>query len=182
MTDSTAPSVAGRIWYVLGGIVSVVVGFFAISFPGLTALALTKLIGAFILVAGAFLLFAALFGRARQHRLLDFVSAVLRLIVGFLIMTNVIQGLLALTLLLAAVFVAEGITSSVLAIKLRGKNPAWTWMLLNGIAALVLGVMLLAKFPTDAAWAVGLLFGINSIFTGVSLLAFGIALPKAQDA
>ena len=182
MTAPTAPSLAGRIWYVLGGIICILVGFYATSFPGPTALAITKLVGLFILVSGAFLLFAALFGKARQHRFLDLLSAVLRLLVGVLIMGNLITGLLALTLLLGAVFIVEGIYSTVLGLKLRGKNGAWIWMLLNGVAALVLGAMLFAKFPSDAAWAVGLLFGINSIFTGVSLLAFGIALPKAQDA
>jgi uncharacterized membrane protein HdeD (DUF308 family) len=179
---TTAPSVAGRIWYVLAGIVCILVGFFAIGRPGLAALAITQLIGAFILVSGAFLLFAALFGKARQHRFLDLLSAVLRLLVGVVIMANLITGLLALTLLLGAVFIVEGIYSTILGLKLRGKNGAWIWMLLNGIAALVLGGMLFAKFPSDAAWAVGLLFGINSLFTGVSLLAFGIALPKAQEA
>jgi uncharacterized membrane protein HdeD (DUF308 family) len=182
MSTTTAPHAAGRIWYVLGGIVCILVGFFAIGRPGLAALAITQIIGAFILVSGAFLLFAALFGKARQHRFLDFVSAVLRLLVGVLIMGNLIKGLLALTLLLAAVFVVEGIYSTVLGLKLRGKNSAWVWMLLNGVAALVLGFMLFAKFPSDAPWAVGLLFGINSIFTGVSLLAFGAALPRATEA
>lgn len=181
MSNSAAPSVAGRIWYVLGGIVCILVGFFAIGRPGLAALAITQLIGAFILVSGAFLLFTALFGKARQHRILDFLSAVLRLLVGLLIMGNLAKGLLALTLLLAAVFVVEGIYSTVLGLKLRGRNPAWIWMLLNGVAALVLAGMLYAKFPSDADWAIGLLFGINSLFTGASLLAFGIALPKAQE-
>jgi uncharacterized membrane protein HdeD (DUF308 family) len=67
-------------------------------------------------------------------------------------------------------------------LQLRAKNPAWIWILLNGFVALVLGGMLLAKFPGDSEWAIGLLFGINSVFLGFSLIMFAAALPKAQDA
>jgi uncharacterized membrane protein HdeD (DUF308 family) len=42
--------------------------------------------------------------------------------------------------------------------------------------------MLLAKFPSTAEWAIGLLFGLNSIFLGISLITFGSALPRAQEA
>lgn len=184
MENTSAPSqhAAGRIWYVLGGILCIFVGFYAIGRPGLAALAITQVIGIFTLVSGVFLLFSALFGKARQHRLLDFFSAALRIIVGLLILGNVVKGLLALTLVLGAVFVVEGIFSIALAFKLRGKNPAWGWVLFSGITALILGGMLFAKFPADAAFALGLLFGINSIFTGMSLVMFGTALPRAQEA
>lgn len=182
MTDSAPQHSAGRIWYVLGGILCIFVGFYAIGRPGMAALAITQVIGIFTLVSGIFLLFAALFGKARQHRLLDFFSAALRIVVGLLILGNIVKGLLALTLVLGAVFVVEGIYSLALGFKLRGKNPAWGWVVFNGLMALILGAMLFAKFPSDAAWAIGLLFGINSIFTGVTLATFGMALPRAQEA
>lgn len=179
---STPPHAVGRIWYVIGGIISILVGFYAIGRPGLASVAITQVIGIFTLVSGAFLLAAALFGKARQHRLLDFFSALLRLVVGFLLLTNVIKGVLALTLLLGAVFIIEGVHGTVLSLKLRGKNGAWGWVLVNGLASLILGIMLLAQFPSTAVWAVGLLFGINSIFLGASLLGFAAALPKAHEA
>lgn len=182
--ENTQPSshAAGRIWYVIGGVISIIVGFYAIGRPGLAAIAITQVIGIFSLVSGAFLLAAALFGKARQHRVLDFFSALLRLLVGVLLLANVIKGVLALTLLLGALFIVEGVHGTVLSLKLRGKNAAWGWVLANGLASLVLGIMLLAQFPSSAVWAVGLLFGINSIFLGVSLLGFAAALPKAQEA
>jgi uncharacterized membrane protein HdeD (DUF308 family) len=52
---------------------------------------------------------------------------------------------------------------------------------LNGVVALILGGLLLAKFPSDADWAIGLLFGINSVFLGLSLIMFGAAIPKATE-
>ncbi len=181
-TNTPPAHSVGRIWYVLGGILSIFVGFYAIGRPGLAAIAITQVIGAFTLVSGVFLLSAALFGQARQHRILDFFSAALRIVVGLMLMINIIKGVLALTLVLGAVFIVEGVYATVLGLKLRGKNPAWVWMLINGLAALLLGGMLLAKFPSTAEWAIGMLFGINSIFLGISLVAFGSTLHRAEEA
>lgn len=171
-----------RIWYILGGILSILVGFYAMNRPGLATLAVTQVVGIIALASGVVLFLAAVFGKARQHRLHDFFSAALRIIVGLLLVSNVLKGVLVLTLVLGSVFVIEGIYGLVLGVKLRGKNPAWGWVVFNGLAALVLGVMLIAQFPGSAIWAIGLLFGINCIFSGATLIAYGAALPKAQEA
>jgi len=75
----------------------------------------------------------------------------------------------------------EGNFGVIFALKFRGKNPAWIWLLLNALAAFVLGGMLLAHFPSDAAWAIGLLFGINSLILGVSLIMFAVAMPRLEE-
>lgn len=172
----------GRMWYYGGGLISLLVGGFAMARPGVTSVAIAQIIGIFCLVSGAILLASALFGKAKKHRILDFFSAALRVIVGLLLIVKVVQGVMALTLVLAAIFIAEGIFGALLAFQLRGKNPAWIWVLLNAAVAVVLGGMLLAKFPTDADWAIGLLFGINSLFLGVSLVMYAYLMPQAKVA
>lgn len=171
-----------RIWYVLGGVLSIFVGFYAMGRPGLATLAVTQVVGIIALASGIVLFFAAVFGKARQHRWLDFFSAVLRIAVGLMLVGNVLKGMLVLTLVLGAVFIVEGVGGLVLGFKLRGKNPAWGWVVFNGLTALVLGGMLIAQFPDSAIWAIGMIFGINCIFTGATLIAYGTALPKAQEA
>ena len=173
---------SSRIWYILGGILSIFVGFYAMGRPGLATVAVTQVVGIIALASGLVLFVAAVFGKARQHRLFDFFSAILRIVVGLLLVANVLKGVLILTLVLGSVFIIEGIYGVVLGLKLRGKNPAWGWVVFNGLAALVLGIMLIVQFPGSALWAIGLLFGINCIFTGATLIAYGSALPKAQEA
>ena len=80
-------------------------------------------------------------------------------------------------MLLAAVFVAEGIFKIVTAIKIppmSGKG----WLVFGGIIAIALGLLIWAKLPSDAIWAVGLLVGINLIFGGVSMVSMASALKK----
>jgi uncharacterized membrane protein HdeD (DUF308 family) len=171
----------GAVWYYIGGILSVIVGFAAITAPYLFSALVAQFIGIFCVVSGVFLLFSAIFGKTQNHRVLDFFSAILRLVVGLTLLANLVAAVMALTLLLACIFLAEGMVGVFYAFKLKGKNSAWVWILLNGVVALILGGMLLAKFPSDAPWAVGLLFGINSIFLGFSLIMFASALPNAKE-
>jgi uncharacterized membrane protein HdeD (DUF308 family) len=52
----------------------------------------------------------------------------------------------------------------------------------NSLGALALGFLMFIRIPSDAPWAIGLLFGINSIFLGISLVMYGIGLKQAREA
>ncbi len=181
-TDTTEQQTKGRIWFIAGGVLSVAFGALAITIPCVTTVMIAKMVGYFLLASGAVLLATGLFGKTRKHRLLDIATGILRMVLGIVFVGNLIKTIVVLTLFLAAMFAVEGLFGIVLAFKLRGKNPAWGWVLFNSLGALVLGVMLLARFPSDAAWAIGLLFGINSMFLGISLVMYGLGLKQAKEA
>ncbi|MFZ4776859.1 MAG: HdeD family acid-resistance protein [Terrimicrobiaceae bacterium] len=169
-----------RGWLIFGGILSLLVGVFAISAPGLFSFVLTQLIGALCLVTGVISLVQALFGKNRHHFFLSLVSAIIRIAAGSALFVYTTSGMAALTLILAIVFLSEGIVCIATSLKIR-TNPAWVWLLLNGIVALILGGMIYARWPVDAAWIVGLLYGIQSIFSGSAMLMLGFsAKPEAN--
>jgi uncharacterized membrane protein HdeD (DUF308 family) len=172
----------GRIWFSIGGVLSVLAGIVAIAVPCVTSVVIAQFIGILCVVSGAFLLATAIFGKEIQHRVFNVFAALLRIALGVIFLGNLFSAVQVMTLFLAAVFVAEGIFGLVLGFQLRGKNSAWIWVILNGVASLLLGGLLFAKFPSGAPWAIGLLFGINSLFLGVSLLMYGISSPKAPTA
>jgi uncharacterized membrane protein HdeD (DUF308 family) len=163
----------GRLWFILGGVLSLLVGLFAIAAPGLIAYVLTQFLGALLLVTGVVGLFQAIFGKNTTHRVLSFFSAVVRTAAGSALFFFTVAGMATLTLLLAAVFLAEGIFCIVASLRMRS-NPAWIWLLLNGIVAIILGGMIYAQWPSDSDWAIGVLFGIQSLFNGATLLALGL--------
>ena len=82
---------------------------------------------------------------------------------------------------MAIVFVTEGIVCIVTSLRLR-QNPAWVWLLLNGIVALILGGMIYARWPLDAAWIIGLLYGIQSLFSGSAMLVMGLSAKVPENA
>ena len=91
-----------------------------------------------------------------------------------------LTGLLTLTILLAALFFAEGIMEIFMAFRVR-PHDGWGFLLLSGIAALAVGVLIAIDLPGSATWALGLLVGINLLFTGSSYVALALAGRKARE-
>lgn len=158
-----------RGWLVFFGIFSLIVGIFAIGFPYVMTVAIEQVIGIILVATGVFSLGGILFGDNKEHRVATTILAIIRLLAGLAMLVYIAQGVLALTVVLAAFFFAEGVTFLISAFAMRS-NKAWLLVLLNGIVAIVLGGMILSGFPGTAAWVIGLLYGINAIFYGVSLL------------
>jgi uncharacterized membrane protein HdeD (DUF308 family) len=165
-------------WFLFSGALSVLVGIFAIAAPCLFTFVLTQLFGALCLVTGVVALFQALMGKNPPHRFFSTLSAVIRIAAGSVLLFFTVAGVAALTLILAAVFLSEGIVCIVTSFRLRA-NPAWIWLLLNGLVALLLGGMIYAKWPLDSTGIIGLLYGIQSLFSGTAMLLMGFSAKRA---
>ena len=175
---TAASSVPSRGWLAFAGILSTLVGIAAIAAPALFSVILTQILGVFCLVSGVVSLGLAIFGKDRPHRFLSGLSGIIRIAAGAALLFCAVAGVVVLTLVLAAVFLSEGIVCIFTSLRMRS-NPAWFWLFLNGVVALVLGGMIYAKWPIDAAWVVGLLYGIQSVFSGVSMLMLAMVGRKA---
>ncbi len=178
---SPAERVSGRNWYFIAGGLSALAGIFSIARPGVASFAIEQFLGIVLIASGIVLLLSAIFGKAEKHRVLDLVSSGLRLLVGILLIAKALNGMIAVTFILASFFIVEGIFGALFALKFRRKNSAWIWILLNAVVAFILGGMLFAHFPSDAAWAVGLLFGINCLALSLSLIMFAVAMPRIDE-
>lgn len=165
-----------RKWILAAGALSLLVGIAAIAAPGLVGLFLTQLLGAFLFIGGAMALGTAVFGKNQHHRWVSALSALIRVAAGLALFLFTVPGLLAITLVLAAAFAAEGIVCIGGALMMR-PAAGWAWILLNGIVALLLAGMIYARWPADSMWVVGVLFGIQSLFSGSAFLALGFGTP-----
>jgi uncharacterized membrane protein HdeD (DUF308 family) len=117
-------------------------------------------------------------GRVRWLR---FAEAVLSLLAGLCIVIFPLTGTLTLTFFLAAWFFATGVLLVVAAFQARGRPGVWL-LGLNGALSLVLGILIVAKLPSSAAWAIGLLAGVNLLFWGVRALVAASLLKRVAAA
>jgi uncharacterized membrane protein HdeD (DUF308 family) len=56
------------------------------------------------------------------------------------------------------------------------------WLLLSGVASLLLGIMIWAEWPVSGVWVIGLFVGIDLLFYGWWLVSLALAarhLPAA---
>ena len=89
-----------------------------------------------------------------------------------------LTGIVTLTVLLAAMFIAQGVLEVGMAFRIR-PHAGWVWMLIAGISALAVGVLIIAHLPSSAAWAIGLLVGIALIMSGWAYLLLPMAVARA---
>jgi uncharacterized membrane protein HdeD (DUF308 family) len=169
-----------RLTVMVGGVVLVLLGLAAILAPYVTGVAISLVLGG-LLVVGALVHTAAAFS-AQGWRGSVF-AVFLGLLYGFagiMMLANPTLGLVALTLVLAVYFLAEGIVQLVMGLRLRA-NENWGWLLTSGIVSVLLSSLILLGFPASADWAVGLLFGVNLLTSGLALVMIGMAAPSAKE-
>ncbi len=168
---------ASRGWLIIGGVVSIVVGFIAMGSPYFFSVIIAQYLGIAALVIGVISLFMAIVGKHGGHRLAEALSGVIRIVAGIILLRCIGSSVAIITLILAGYLAAQGVVAILGAVKLRG-NDGWIWSLVNGLASLVLGLMVFSRWPNDSASILGLLFGIHTLFSGVSLLMLGLASRK----
>ena len=179
-TSIAARLSAHRGWLLVLGIVYGIVGWVAIGYPMAATIAIELLLGYMLLVAGIISVVGAFFSGNWKNLVLILLSGILYLIVGFLLVTNLKEGIIALTLLLAAFLFVEGFFKIINALQVKpAKN--WIWILVSGIASVILGIMIWAEFPESSAFVIGLLFGIYFLINGFGLIMFSFALKDVGN-
>jgi uncharacterized membrane protein HdeD (DUF308 family) len=89
--------------------------------------------------------------------------------------------LASLTLLVAAIFLVEGITEVVTFFQFSS-IPGSGWTLFDGIVTIFLAYMIWRPWPVSSVWAIGTLVGVNLIFSGFTRLMYSVGAKKAIQA
>ena len=161
-----------RTWKTLRGIgiAAIVIGAIAILLPELFSLGAAVFVGIVLVIVSAFLAAAAFAAHGVGSFLARLAWALLTFVVGLWLILEPHNGTLTLTLVLGIYFLLMGLTRVTVAFLGRGQ-PNAIWVGLSGICGVIIGILVLAKFPSSADWAIGLLIGIDLIFLGWSLIS-----------
>src|ERR1700689_1669206 len=162
-------------FFLIEGIVLVMLGVIAICVPPLATVTVEILIGWLILLSGVLGLVMTFQTRGSPGFGWSLLSAVVGILVGIVLLIWPLSGVLSLTLMLTVFLVLEGIVSIMYALAHRRESSSrWELMLVSGIVDLILAGLILAGLPGTAAWAIGLIVGINLLFGGVALVAIAL--------
>jgi uncharacterized membrane protein HdeD (DUF308 family) len=155
------------------GIIAIVIGCIAILIPAVASVGTAIFIGWILLIAGAFLVAAAFSAHSVGSLLLRLLWAAITVIVGLWLIVEPHNGTLTLTFVLGVYFLFMGLTRITVAFLGRGQ-PNAGWVGLSGVCGLLIGILVLVKFPSSADWAIGLLVGIDLIFAGWTLTSIAL--------
>jgi uncharacterized membrane protein HdeD (DUF308 family) len=166
--------------FLVEGIVLVVLGLLAIVLPPIATLAVEILFGWLFLLSGVVGLVTTFWMRQAPGFWWSLLSAVLAIGAGLILLTRPAQGVLTLTIVIGAYFLAEGVATIMYALEHRRElSERWTWMLFSGVLDILISAMIIIGLPGSAEWAIGLLVGINLLFGGASLIGVALAARKA---
>jgi uncharacterized membrane protein HdeD (DUF308 family) len=157
----------------LVGVLAILLGCVAILVPAVAAVGTAIFIGWLLLFVGAILVAAAFSAHSVGTLVLRLVWAILTVIVGLWLIVEPHNGTLTLTLVLGIYFLFMGLTRTTIAFVARGQPNAGL-LGLSGVAGILIGVLILARFPSSADWAIGLLVGIDLIFAGWTLTSVAL--------
>jgi uncharacterized membrane protein HdeD (DUF308 family) len=166
--------------FLFEGILLSVIGLAAMIVPPLASLAITIFLGWMFLVSGIAGLFATYWARNMPGFWWSLISAALAVLAGGILLARPMQGVLTLTIVIGAYFLAEGVATIMYALEHRKElSGRWSWLLIAGLMDLVIAFFIIAGLPGSAEWAIGLLVGINMLFGGATLIGMALAARNA---
>jgi uncharacterized membrane protein HdeD (DUF308 family) len=165
---------------ILWGVSLIVLGMFALASPLVAAVAVSVLVAWLILLAGVVHLVVAFHSREAGSVIWRLLVGLAYLCFGVYLIARPVAGVAGLTLLLASLFLVEGIFNVVLFFR-APSNLRSSWFLLDGIVTLLLGLMIYMQWPSSSAWAIGTLVGVSLIFSGVARVMVALTVRKVAS-
>jgi uncharacterized membrane protein HdeD (DUF308 family) len=162
------------------GVLLIVLGMAALGSPFLAAVAVNVAIAWLIVLAGAVHVILAFRAHGAGSMIWKLLVGVAYVCFGVYLILHPVLAVASLTLVLASLFLIEGVLDIVLFVKMRSMGGS-SWVLLDGIVTLLLGAMIYMQWPSSSAWAIGTLVGVSMIISGVTRVMMSLAVRKAAQ-
>jgi len=167
-------AMAEKWWtFVLRGVLAILFGILAMSYPGLTLVLLMLFVGAFFVIEGLLELFGVMGGEG--NKLWGLLYAFVTIIAGVYVMTRPAISGVALAIVIGIWAIIKGFTEIAIAIRLRKEIQGEFFMILMGLIAVLFGLFLVFR-PGDGALAVVKIIAIFAIIQGILAILLGFKL------
>ncbi len=181
LTSAVSSEVKSRAgWGIFLGILTVAIGVLMIIYPLITATVTTVFLGAVLIVVGVVELVQALRAHTVGRFFLRLLLGLVYGIAGVALLSSPLWGVAVLTSVLGFMLIFESIFTAVLAFQNR-PNQGWGWLLFDSAITLLLGLLILSRFPSSAIWAIGTLVGVAVLMRGISRIALSAGLRRAAS-
>ena len=168
-------------WSTVWGVLLIIFGMAAVASPFLAAVAINAVIAWLIVMAGVIHVVVAFHAFRAGSMLWKLLVGLAYVFFGGYLITHPSLGVASLTLVLASLFLVEGVLNIALFFQMRSVQGSG-WVLADGIITLLLGLMIYRQWPSSSAWAIGTLVGVSMIVSGITRVMMSLAVRKATDA
>lgn len=151
------------------GIAMAVIGLLAVAFPIVATLSVELLIGWVFIFAGIIGFVGAFSYHGTGPFFGALLLALLKVVAGVFLLINPAAGVVALTLVVAVLFMVEGAMQLALAFELK-EGSGRGWMIFSAVVAILAGILIAANLPGASVFLLGLLVGFNFLCTGIAMI------------
>jgi uncharacterized membrane protein HdeD (DUF308 family) len=168
-------------WSIVWAILLILCGMLAIGSPMIAAVAVNIFLAWLIIFAGVVHIFIAFHAHGAGSLIWKLLVGIAYIIFGGYLLVHPVVGVASLTLVIAVLFLIEGVLDIVLYFKMRADGGSG-WVLLDGLITILLGLFIYLQWPSSSAWAIGTLVGVSMMITGFTRLMISHAVRKAATA
>lgn len=166
-------------WVIVLSIGLIILGVLSIFMPAIASAFFTSFMGWIALISGIVMIIQSFQSKPIRGFWLNLLIGIFYVIAGIYILFNLGAAVLALTFAFGVLFIVEGIATTIMAFTGRaGHHMSWL-VALNGVVTLILGIMVINRFPSSALWLIGLYVGISLLMSGISLLVAALAVRRS---
>lgn len=168
-------------WLVALGVLMIVLGVIGLGMSFALTLASVLFFGVLLLIGGGAALIDAFRHPGWKSTLWHVLLAILYVAAGIAVITDPLVASVFITLLIAITLIASGVLRLIIAFQHKGVEGWWLYVI-GAALSIVLGLMIMAKWPVSGLWIIGLFVAIEIIATGGTYLGIGLAARRARQA
>ncbi|MFJ6792921.1 HdeD family acid-resistance protein [Streptomyces sp. NPDC091268] len=158
------------------GVLLVIAGLVGLVYTGFATLTSMFLFGWLLLVGGLVGLLQAVQSRKSNYFWLAVIVAAVNMAAGFVILRRPEASAEALTMFAALLFLTGGVFRLAGGLVVRGANFGLT--LVQGAFGILLGLLILARWPGSSLYVIGTFFSLALLFDGLSLVGVGLGARR----
>jgi uncharacterized membrane protein HdeD (DUF308 family) len=166
-------------WLLALGIAYVILGMIGLGMEVTLTIVSVMLFGVFLFAGGILELIHAFQAKGWKGRLPAILIGLAYAAAGILIFLDPVAASKGLTLMLGVLLLVIGAVRIALAFGMKS-HANWIWLALSGVLSIVLGFMIISKWPASGLWVIGLFVAVELIIQGWSCIFLALAARNAS--
>lgn len=181
--STTFAAVASRTpaWSVVWPLLLILFGLLAIGLPLVISFSSVLFIGRLLILCSAIQVLHAFQPEDIASLPWKLAVALLFMGAGMYLLADPILGISSLNLAVGMFFTAKALVDLLGYLRAR-KSIGSSWILLDGIGYLILGLLMWMQWPSSSSWAIATLVGISMLMTGSTRLMITLAARERREA
>ena len=165
------------------GIVTLIFGTLGLFVASAVTLATVYVFGALMMISGAFIIAQAIAERNKTwgHRIANILIGLVYIVTAIIVFVDPRAASLALTIIVASLFMAIGIIRLITAWKFFKAGESWAWLALAGLINVLFGGFVAFTLPVSHIWVIGILVSVEMIMQGWLMILAAMAARELAE-